>query len=277
MRSHILPAFILMLSVLSSCKKSDDTVSNPTPTPTPTNEQRVVLLVFNGSWDGLSGSEFKPFLAKMKKDYPSIPVVSMHISGTGNTDPLENQAVKDVNAWLPAEFHPDSSHAIPYCYFGANSTLKGIKKTDFTTMWSNMVQYIADSKAVEATATVDFSTLIRNDSVIVSTTTTFHKVIAYGYSMAVFLVEDDVAGTQVNDASTNTGEHDNVLRAMPTDPYGDFFYKNAVAGQKVNGQYKIKLDPTWNRSKLSVVTALWYNMGAAGTVLCNGTVKAVNP
>lgn len=262
---------------ISSCKKDESSSQTPNPTPTDTSFQNVVLLVFNGSWDSLSGQEFKPFLERMQSEYPKVPVVSMHISGTGagQTDPLENQAVKDVNAWLPAEFHPDSSHAIPYCYFGANSALKGIKKHDFTTLWSNMKQYIADSKAVPPLADVDITTTIRNDSVLIQTITTFKQESTYGFDMAIFLTEDDVAGSQLSDSSGTPGQHDHVLRAMPTDPYGDYFYKKPVAGQQVSGLYKIKLDPAWNRSKLAVVAVLWYNKGADGQILCNGRRKSV--
>lgn len=260
---------------ISACSKDENPNQNPNPTPTDSSFQNVVLLVFNGSWDSLSGKEFKPFLERMHTEYPKVPVVSMHISGTatGQTDSLENQAVKDVNAWLPAEFHPDSSHAIPYCYFGANSALKGIKKHDFTTLWSNMKQYIAESKAIPPLADVDFTTSIRNDSLLIQTTTTFKQTSLYGFDMAIFLTENDVAGSQSFDASTNPGQHDNVLRAMPTDPYGDFFYKKPIAGQQVGGLYKIKLDPSWNRSKLSVVAVLWYNAGVGGQILCNGRSK----
>lgn len=271
--------FLLLLAVglLVSCKK-DETKTDPSPTPTPTlPDQRVVLLVFNASFDSLSGSQFKPFLARMKKDYPETPVVSMHISGPApaQTDLLYNTSVQAVNNWLPAHFTASETHPIPYCYFGANSALKGIKRTDFTDLWSNMVQYIAESKAVPPVASVDFNTQIRNDSLLVNTTSSFHANINYGVTMAIYLIEDDVPGSQVNDASSNPGEHDNVLRSMPTDPYGDFFIRQPGNGQQIKGLYKMKLEPDWNRSKLSVVAALWYNKGADGMILCNGTVKKI--
>lgn len=269
--------FSLCLLLFVACKK-ESSDPNPNPNPSPTlPDQHVVMLVFNASWDSLSGSQFKPFLARLKKDYPETPVVSMHISGPtqAQTDPMFNSAVQYVNDWLPAHFTATETHPIPYSYFGANSTLKGMKRYDFTDLWSNTVQYIADSKATPPVASVDFSSQIRNDSLLVSTTSSFYANISYGVTMAIYLIEDDVPGSQVNDASTNPGEHDNVLRAMPTDPYGDFFVRQPGNGQKINGLYKMKLEPEWNRNKLSVVAALWYNMGAAGVVLCNGTVKKV--
>lgn len=264
-----------LLSLLLSCKK-DESKTEVTPIPS-IPEQQVVMLVFNASWDSLSGSEFKPFLARLKRDFPETPVVSMHLSGPGTeqTDPLFNPAVQAVNQWLPAHFTTTETHPIPYCYFGANSVLKGIKRKDFTDLWSNMVQYIGDSKATAPVASVDFTTQILNDSLLINTTSSFHANINYGVTMAIYLTEDDVPGSQVNDVSDNPGEHDNVLRAMPTDPYGNFFIRQPGNGQKIKGLYKIKLEKDWNKSKLSVVAALWYNKGAEGMILCNGKTKQI--
>ena len=106
-----------------------------------------------------------------------------------------------------------------------------------------------------------------SNEMVVFTNTKFFQDASGRYTLALYVLEDEVIANQAGQGSMTV--HPKVMRMAIGDSFGEEIVNgNAAAGMEVAGQYTMAIDPEWDLGNISVLGVIWQEV--------NGTNLFVN-
>ena len=273
-----LATFLIPLILFtSSCKKEewiplDKGSGGPTPTPdglVPLKQQNAFAINFSGNWCGPCGSSGIPQTNTLYSQNPT----RFNPMKVGVQDPLT---------------HPEGNQMAGL--FGVTGIPSYVSGSDFiqsSSAWASAVNNTLSTPPANVQAAVALSKTKSGDSIIVTTKTQFFQAQSPGnYSLAVFLVENDIPLSQAGQSDPNF-KHKWVFRGscqhIPGRPtnglWGVRFENNIQQGIPQNKTYDNKfgwakpqnLSPSPNLDNIQAIAVI-FEIGSAGQL----PIRAIN-
>jgi hypothetical protein len=249
-----------------SCSK--DETSEPAPAQGLTVDRvvRPFFVDYTATWCGPCGQYGGPnFDAVLDAGKEGTLLTAMKAYSTSSTAGMGHPIYSQMTSAFGVSGIPD---------FWVNNTSPSTNSNSVITSATNIQ---VDTASI--VAGVALKKGIVGDSMQVTTKVKFFKNGDAGadYSLAVYLVEDNITGYQlVGSTANNSYLHRNVLRgAAASSYYGTSLNSGAAvtADTEFNNTYKIKLNPSWNTANLKAIAVIWKNGATPYRVINSNVAK----
>lgn len=261
---NLLMLIALVAVAFASCKKDEETAPSG---PSALSVDRVIrpfFVDYTATWCGPCGQYGGPaFDAVLDQNKEGTLLTAMKAYSTSSTAGMGNPLYSQMTSAFGVAGIPDF-----WVNNTAVSTSSNAVISSATTQQNDTAQLVAG---------VALRKELSGDSMKVTTKVKFFKDGATGanYSLAVYLVEDQITGYQlVGSSANNSYLHRNVLRGSNTTSYYGAALNNGtavVSGAEFNNTYSIYVNPAWNKSKLKAIAVIWKN-GATPYKVINSNV-----
>jgi hypothetical protein len=256
----------LVAVAFASCKKDDENPPSGGGSSALSVDRviRPFFVDYTATWCGPCGQYGGPaFDAVLDQGVEGTLLTAMKAYSTSSTAGMGNPLYSQMTSAFGVAGIPDF-----WVNNAAVSTSSSAVVNSATTQQNDTAQLVAG---------VALRKELAGDSMKVTTKVKFFKDGAAGanYSLAVYLVEDQITGYQlVGSTANNSYLHRNVLRGSNTTSYyGASLNNNAAvtSGTEFDNTYSIYLNPAWNKSKLKAIAVIWKN-GATPYKVINSNV-----
>lgn len=256
--------FLLIVSVIFSCKKKDDDSTSTTggggggaPAGiTVVKKNKALFIDFSETWCPPCGSYGGPSFDAVLTQLDTL-VTSMKVYGSSTpaslNSPVSNAMAGDYNV----------SGVPTFFVNGVEEFTGGGVQSNVT----NNVNWVKSRGTIEynkpVIAAVGLSRTITDSNVVVKTKVQFYTAQAAGkkYQLAVYLLEDKLIATQATTTGSVTNyEHRNLLRAANVSSYkGDPLNNSAavVADQVFEKTYTITKQAAWVKANIRVLAVIY--------------------
>jgi hypothetical protein len=250
----------------SSCSKDDDKGNGPSTGLSVSPVIRPFFVDYTATWCGPCGQYGGPnFDAVLDAGHEGSLLTAMKAYSTSSTTGMGHPIYTQMTSAFSVSGIPD---------FWVNNNNPNTNSSSVISTATNI-----QNDTTNLVAGVALKKSVVGDSMLVTTKVKFFKDGSSNsiYSIAVYLVEDNVRGYQlVGGTADNNYLHRNVLRAgNSSNYYGVALNTPGVvpANTEFDNSFKIGLNPTWNRNNLKAIAVIWKNGATPYRVINSNVVK----